>query len=495
MLEKRTLALLSLGHLSFAVLGTTQVRAQEDATAEATWGPRFHAAFVAAFPEAAPPIAATLVLGDQVVATRVAGVYQGATVDERTPFDIGEIARELTAVLTLRLVAAGKLRLEHRIADHFERVPAAWQALDVRRLLTQTSGLPVEPSLLAKEWEDRDRCVAAFLRHEPAATAGRAPVESDTDWQLLACLIEAVSVAPFDKIIAEHLFEPAGMRTAQVRAPSYRERGAGGVRCSLRDLRSYCIALQRERLISSSEAAALVGDDKEALSPLGRVQRTRHGDVRGYEHATSHAYVLRRVAPKVIVIALSAQDGAVDAFARALHAEERAGVALDDVAGRYRLGPTDWFDLATSGSAIDVRAVGTEATARLLFGLPHHPEWPQMLKEFEAHAHLHLKPLLKRDASSLARCFDARAPADAAARALALMEDLVARHGAPGKVTVLGTRTMGAVTTTVRVTFGSTPVNLRLQWHAYNLSAAEPQPTRAKAASWAAPPRVVSHQS
>jgi hypothetical protein len=203
---------------------------------------------------------------------------------------------------------------------------------------------------------------------------------------------------------------------------------------------------------------------------LRQLQRERDGSVLGHEHADSRMWLLRRVANRMTVIALTSTDGAASQLARAFWAEADAAVAAGDLTGRYRLSPTDHFDIVQSGTAIEVRAIGTEATARLLFGLPQHPEWPQMLKEFEAHALLHLKPMLKRDAPSLERSFDASAPAGAASRTLALVEGLVDRHGPPGKAVILGTRTLGAVTTSVQILFGSTPVTLRMFWHGHKLS-------------------------
>ena len=52
----------------------------------------------------------------------------------------------------------------------------------------------------------------------------------------------------------------------------------------------------------------------------------------------------------------------------------------------------------------------------------------------------------------------------------ALVEGLVERHVPPGKTLILGTRTLGAVTTSVQVLFGSTPETLCLFRHGQKLN-------------------------
>jgi hypothetical protein len=183
---------------------------------------------------------------------------------------------------------------------------------------------------------------------------------------------------------------------------------------------------------------------------------------------------VRNVHENAALIVMASGDPALDEHARALRDALwpllAAGSDLHNLAGRYRLGASDWFDVAVAGAALHVRAVGHGACARLLHGLPHHPEWPDLFRELETHAQLHLRPLLKRDRAGLGRVFATSAGADAAQRAAALIDGLVAQHGEPGRPEILGSRTLGVSATWVRVPFGDTAVTLRVQWYGYQWS-------------------------
>jgi len=146
---------------------------------------------------------------------------------------------------------------------------------------------------------------------------------------------------------------------------------------------------------------------------------------------------------------------------------EAAPDRLEPLLGRYRLDGSGAFDVVRAGNGLEVRGIGHEACARLLYGLPRHPEWPELFAELESRALLHLRPLLKRDAASFKRGFAPGIPEEAAATAVAQIEVLVARHGQPGKPEVLGSRTFGSNATWITVPFGSTPCVLRAVWHGY----------------------------
>lgn len=63
-------------------------------------------------------------------------------VTEKTAFVIFSLTKAFTRVETMMLVEEGKISLADPIAKHLAGLPAAWQNVTIRHLLSHTSGLP-----------------------------------------------------------------------------------------------------------------------------------------------------------------------------------------------------------------------------------------------------------------------------------------------------------------------------------------------------------------
>jgi hypothetical protein len=209
----------------------------------------------------------------------------------------------------------------------------------------------------------------------------------------------------------------------------------------------------------------------DELAPAGTVVRGADGTVRAFQHAGRRLAIVRCVADHSCLVVFA--DGAVDlaaalpAFAAALWPGPTPRDEIGDLLGCYRLSADDELLVGPAGAGLEVRAVGQDACARLAYGMPRHPEWPDLLDQLESHAELHLRPLLRRDRSSLTRVFAPGTPPSTIDGAVALIAGLVAEHGAPGKPQILGSRTFGVNATWIRVPFGKTAVVVRVVWHAY----------------------------
>ena len=61
---------------------------------------------------------------------------------EKTAFVIFSLTKTFTGVATMMLVEEGKISLKDPISQYIAGLPAAWQQVTIRHLLSHTSGLP-----------------------------------------------------------------------------------------------------------------------------------------------------------------------------------------------------------------------------------------------------------------------------------------------------------------------------------------------------------------
>ena len=158
----------------------------------------------------------------------------GITVN--TPFYTASITKLFTAVLVMQLYEAGRIGLEDAIRDylpdslidriHVYKGVDYTDRIQVRHLLSHTSGIPdyyekapkggqsfferllAEPD---REWSVEDTIKLARDKLEPGFAPGEKAEYSDTNFQLLGFIIEAVSGQTFNEVLINQIFEPVGM--------------------------------------------------------------------------------------------------------------------------------------------------------------------------------------------------------------------------------------------------------------------------------------------
>jgi CubicO group peptidase (beta-lactamase class C family) len=146
-----------------------------------------------------------------------ASVEHDVPVTAGTPFQINSTTKSFAAVATLMLVEAGKFRLDDPIGTHLEGLPAAWRATTVRQLLNHTSGLPDvvdnpnSGTMLARNAPDALKLLADKPLMFPAGTSWS---YNQTNYMLLAMLIEKASGMPFERFCRERELAPLGITTA-----------------------------------------------------------------------------------------------------------------------------------------------------------------------------------------------------------------------------------------------------------------------------------------
>ncbi len=132
-----------------------------------------------------------------------------------TIYPIGSISKQFTAVAVMLLAQEQKVGLDDPISKYLASLPATWQSITVRELLNQTSGIP--------EWvpdPDKDPLLKTYSLTELAHHAAVKPLAfrpgtrfeySNTNYNLLAGIVEKAGGKPLNDFLQEHLFKPLGM--------------------------------------------------------------------------------------------------------------------------------------------------------------------------------------------------------------------------------------------------------------------------------------------
>ncbi|MBL9078225.1 MAG: beta-lactamase family protein [Planctomycetes bacterium] len=137
--------------------------------------------------------------------------------------DIGSTSKQFTAACVLLLVADGKLALADPVSRHVPGLPDCFASVTLRHLLLHTSGIPDYIDLMLTGGAHLvDRTTA---EHALAALAKVAALEfatgskwqySNSNYFLLAQVVERAAKRPLSEFAAERIFTPLGMASTHV---------------------------------------------------------------------------------------------------------------------------------------------------------------------------------------------------------------------------------------------------------------------------------------
>jgi CubicO group peptidase (beta-lactamase class C family) len=144
-------------------------------------------------------------------------------VSASTPFQLASTTKTFTSSAVVLLAGERKLALEDPIGDLLEGLPPLWRSVTVRQLLSHTSGLPDivrtpgQLDLIADTWEKALPLIAqAPLQFEP----GTKWAYTQTNYTLLALIVQRVSGMPLEAFLQSRFFGPLGMKQTFYASPS-----------------------------------------------------------------------------------------------------------------------------------------------------------------------------------------------------------------------------------------------------------------------------------
>jgi D-alanyl-D-alanine carboxypeptidase len=149
-------------------------------------------------------------------------------VDDRTR--IGGVTKSFTATVVLQLVGEGKLALTDTVEQWLPGVISNGDAINIRQLLNHTSGIfdyAQDPTILGPYLEldlthllDPNVAVQVAADHGPLFAPGSGFAYSNTNYLLLAMIVEARTGKSIRAELRNRIFEPLGLRDTAYPATS-----------------------------------------------------------------------------------------------------------------------------------------------------------------------------------------------------------------------------------------------------------------------------------
>jgi len=214
----------------------------------------------------------------------VAGWHIPNALDTR--FEIASLTKQFTGAAILQLAEAGKLGLEDPVSRYYTQAPTSWAGITIRQLVSHTSGLPNNE---IKDFTKGitvpytpEELIGTFRDRPLAAKPGAAWAYTNTEYYLLAYIIQKVSGETYGDYLAKHIFGPAGMTSSgfastlaivpqaaegyarddkALRHRDYFDRslelGAGGIYSTVGDMARWNAALDGGRLLNRDSLAKM----------------------------------------------------------------------------------------------------------------------------------------------------------------------------------------------------------------------------------------------
>ncbi|WBV59060.1 serine hydrolase [Chryseobacterium camelliae] len=147
-------------------------------------------------------------------------------IDKNTPLHVASVSKTLTAMAMMKLVEAGKIKLTDHLTQFFPGFP--YPNVTVQTLLDQRSGLPKyeyfitkikpEPAELSKTFITNEDVLNMIIKYKPdlARDTDTGFMYCNTNFALLALLIEKVTQTPFPQAMKEMVFAPLKMKNTYV---------------------------------------------------------------------------------------------------------------------------------------------------------------------------------------------------------------------------------------------------------------------------------------
>lgn len=190
--------------------------------------------------------------GDVIGQTAIgyADVEEKRPMDAGTVFDLASCSKQFTAMAVMILAERGKLSFDDDARRYLPELAVREPPIRVSDLLHMTSGLPDYEKLL-DHLEDKTNL---DVLHAVAAQPLLFPTGSkfnycDTNYVLLATVVERVSGRAFGRFLEEEIFDPAGMKQSVLlespgqpienRALGYARDKAGEIKPSREDTRTF----------------------------------------------------------------------------------------------------------------------------------------------------------------------------------------------------------------------------------------------------------------
>ncbi len=147
-------------------------------------------------------------------------------IDKNTPLHVASVSKTMTAMAMMKLIEAGKIKLSDHLTKYFPGFP--YPGITVQTLLDQRSGLPKyeyfitkiqpAPAELSKAFITNQDILNMIVKYKPemARDTDTGFMYCNTNFALLALLIEKVTGISFPQAMKEMVFDPLKMKNTYI---------------------------------------------------------------------------------------------------------------------------------------------------------------------------------------------------------------------------------------------------------------------------------------
>lgn len=139
-------------------------------------------------------------------------------------FNIASISKQFTAAAVMLAVERGLLKLDDPLAKFFPEIP--YENITVRQMLTHVSGLPEQNEFMFKYWKSADPVtnkdmIEYLIKYKPETVfkPGENFKYCNTNYSLLAMIVEKATGEKFQNFVTKNIFEPLEMRQTRFLDP------------------------------------------------------------------------------------------------------------------------------------------------------------------------------------------------------------------------------------------------------------------------------------
>jgi CubicO group peptidase (beta-lactamase class C family) len=164
-----------------------------------------------------------LAFGEQVIYKKEVGYKHLAkkttesAIDAETVFDLASISKQFTAAAILKLNEENKLSLQDDVTKFLPNFP--YKNITVKHLLTHTSGLPEYMDFPERDFNQKEPLSITQLenyleRVKPKILSqpGLRFKYINTNYALLALIVEKITTTSFEQYVKKEIFTPAGLQ-------------------------------------------------------------------------------------------------------------------------------------------------------------------------------------------------------------------------------------------------------------------------------------------
>jgi CubicO group peptidase (beta-lactamase class C family) len=143
------------------------------------------------------------------------------SINEHTPFHLASISKTFTGMAVLKLWEEGKLSLDDSLQKYFPSLP--YRGITIKMLLSHRSGLPNYLYFMDSIWDKHkemtnEDVLNALIVHHPQIQSfpDKRFQYCNTNFMLLALIVEKVAGKDFPDYMKQNVFEPLGMNDTYI---------------------------------------------------------------------------------------------------------------------------------------------------------------------------------------------------------------------------------------------------------------------------------------